>query len=68
MLMTVSGFQGDSGGPLIVQTWYRPSRRSLVGITSWGLGCAQPNSPGVYARVTYFLDWLIDNMPDASYC
>ncbi|KAF0310148.1 Mite allergen Der f 3 [Amphibalanus amphitrite] len=60
--------QGDSGGPLSVRTWYRPSRHSLIGITSFGIGCARPNRPGVYTRVYSFSDWLIDNMPDASYC
>lgn len=37
--------QGDSGGPLT-------RNNELVGITSWGRGCARPNFYGVYARVS----------------
>nr|XP_039274309.1 transmembrane protease serine 2-like [Styela clava] len=47
--------QGDSGGPLV--TPYS-SRRYLVGATSWGIGCALPNRPGVYADVPYYIDWI----------
>ena len=40
---------GDSGGPLespVLGGGYR-----LVGLTSWGNGCAEPDAPGVYTRV-----------------
>ncbi|XP_014476741.1 PREDICTED: trypsin-2-like [Dinoponera quadriceps] len=43
--------KGDSGGPLICNG-------TQVGIISWGEGCALPNSPGVYSRVDFYLDWL----------
>jgi len=43
--------QGDSGGPLVVNT-------KLVGVVSFGGDCADPNYPGVYARVSAFEPWI----------
>lgn len=45
--------QGDSGGPLIDKMTGK-----LVGITSWGYGCADPNYPGVYAKVQDQIVWI----------
>ncbi|KAI9553936.1 hypothetical protein GHT06_019207 [Daphnia sinensis] len=53
--------QGDSGGPLLVQsspgsTWIQ------AGVVSWGIGCARREYPGVFIRVSSFLNWIRRHM------
>nr|CAB3264947.1 plasminogen-like [Phallusia mammillata] len=50
--------QGDSGGPLAGIT--DENRYELIGVVSWGYGCALPNNPGVYAQVCLFNTCSLD--------
>ncbi|XP_031836778.1 trypsin-7-like [Nomia melanderi] len=45
--------QGDSGGPMV-------QHDKLIGIVSWGIGCARPSFPGVYTRITVLRSWITE--------
>lgn len=42
----------DSGGPL------KSSNNKLIGVVSFGMGCAMDRYPGVYSRVAFVRDWI----------
>jgi len=52
--------QGDSGGPVVVRN-IDDTEWLLIGITSWGYGCADPGYPGVYTKVSYYINWIVNN-------
>ncbi|XP_015109806.1 venom protease [Diachasma alloeum] len=51
--------QGDSGGPLLHQL--ANGRWINIGIVSWGIRCGEPGHPGIYTRVSSYLDWIFAN-------
>lgn len=50
--------QGDSGGPLMLQL--QSGRWATIGVVSWGIRCAEPNTPGIYTRVNSYLQWIVE--------
>lgn len=52
--------QGDSGGPLVIDVAGTPT---LAGVTSVGNDCGQATFPGIYARLTTYLDWVRSVVP-----
>jgi secreted trypsin-like serine protease len=50
---------GDSGGPLVIRG-KNVNDDNLVGIVSFGdsSGCAKPDYPGVYTRVSTYVTWI----------
>ncbi|XP_036343140.1 serine protease snake-like [Rhagoletis pomonella] len=53
---------GDSGGPLLAYHPSFPCMYTIVGVTSFGMGCGTPNQPGVYTRVYNFINWIRDTV------
>lgn len=53
----IAACQGDSGGPLVAFDG-ETKNPVLVGVVSWGKGCAEPEHPGVYGRVIAAREWI----------
>ncbi|CAB4622067.1 unannotated protein [freshwater metagenome] len=57
---------GDSGGPYVDQIdadGDGNTEPTLIGVTSWGNGCADASFPGLATRVTSYLDWIVPRSP-----
>ena len=62
--------QGDSGGPYVSlgldSDGNGSTEPTLVGVTSWGDGCAGAGYPGFATRVTSYVDWMIPEVPSVA--
>lgn len=60
--------QGDSGGPLFLPDPANNNAQTLVGVVSWGFGCANPGQLGIYAEVSHFRSWLDAQLTGDTTC
>jgi len=62
--------QGDSGGPFTVKET-TTEKHELVGVVSWGAGCAADGLSGVYVDVAKMRGWIdstIEENGGATFC
>lgn len=54
--------KGDGGSPLVCPIKGQTERYVQVGIVAWGIGCGDTNTPGVYANVAKFRNWIEEQL------
>ncbi|KAL9930760.1 LOW QUALITY PROTEIN: phenoloxidase-activating factor 2-like [Glossina fuscipes fuscipes] len=54
--------KGDGGSPLVCPIPGFKDRYYQAGIVAWGIGCNDPNVPGVYASVPYARQWISEKL------
>ena len=57
----MGAFRGSGQGYLISNSLPLGVHK-LYGIISWGQHCGFSNKPGVYVRVSHYLDWIQDKL------
>ncbi|XP_055594398.1 trypsin 3A1-like [Uranotaenia lowii] len=58
--------QGDSGGPM--HKMGSAGSMEVIGVVSWGRGCARPNLPGIYTRIVNYLPWIMQKLEGECVC
>ena len=54
---------GDSGGPYVLT---KDDRYYLIGVVSYGRGCARAEYPGVYTKVQHYMPWIQEMIGENS--
>lgn len=58
----IDACQGDSGSGIFWNSVNPKNQATLMGVVSWGVGCARKGYPGVYAKVEDFYEWIKTNV------
>ena len=63
--------QGDSGGPIVINCTSNidcSNGIEQIGIVSWGYGCGAQGYPGVYTKVSKYINWINDKIGTQTEC